>query len=93
MTIKRRNLLSAMVGVFGISAVSSRSNAKDECRGVRIEVYQSGNNWRWRLYAQNGEQIAEHMQPYHSKQKCLEGIESVKNALRTAKVVMKEECA
>jgi len=44
-----------------------------------FEVYQDrGDEWRWRLVHDNGNVIADGGEGYASRQKCEQGIESVK---------------
>ena len=80
---------SVMVGSSAL-LVATKGGAvtSGDCSGERIEVYQDGNGkWRWRLYASNGEQIAEHLEQYNSKKGCLAGIEAVRSAINNAEIV------
>ena len=88
---KRRAILLGLTLASGVAATGA--NAASKCAGERIEVYPSGDKWRWRLYAKNGQQIAEHSEPYGSKQKCVEGIESARAAIQSAPIkVLGQDC-
>lgn len=87
----RRNFITSVGLGFGLIAASiGKANAKP-CAGARFEIYPSGSKWRWRLYAANGEQIAEHHQPYDSYQACEYGIRAVQRA-HNAPVLDKDSC-
>jgi uncharacterized protein YegP (UPF0339 family) len=54
----------------------------------KFEVYKDkGGQYRWRLVASNGRNIAESGEGFSSKQACLDGIESVKKNAAGAQVV------
>lgn len=68
----------------GIEAVKTNSKAKivdttldESATGSRYEIYMSGNEYRFRLKAQNGENILA-SEGYVLKQGCKNGIASVK---------------
>jgi uncharacterized protein YegP (UPF0339 family) len=47
----------------------------------------SADQWRWRLVHENGNIIADSGEGYASKQKCKQGIESVKRNAPDAEIV------
>ncbi len=47
----------------------------------------SADEWRWRLVHENGNIIADSGEGYASRQKCKQGVESVKTNARDAAVV------
>lgn len=59
-----------------------------------FEVYEdTQGDWRWRLVHDNGNIIADGGEGYASKQKCEEGIESVKENAPGAEVVENPDAA
>ena len=44
---KRRAILLGLTLASGVAATGA--NAASKCAGERIEVYPSGDKWRWRL--------------------------------------------
>lgn len=57
-----------------------------------FEVYEdSGGEWRWRLVHDNGNIIADSGEGYASRQKCSQGLDSVKLNARDAPVETVDE--
>jgi len=55
---------------------------------AKFEVYRDkGGQYRWRLVASNGRNIAESGEGFSSKQACLDGIESVRKTASAAQIV------
>ncbi|HEY5117999.1 MAG TPA: DUF1508 domain-containing protein [Anaerolineales bacterium] len=55
---------------------------------AKFEVYKDkSGNYRWRLVASNGKNIAESGESFSGKQACLDGIESVRKNAPGAQVV------
>ena len=83
--INRRSLVAGTAGLVGaLSGAPARANTScpDGNIGRRFEVFQQTNGqWRWRLWAANGNIIAEAGgDGYTSKAGCLNGIEAVRAA-------------
>ncbi|NOX83725.1 MAG: YegP family protein [Alphaproteobacteria bacterium] len=78
--IGRRIFITGATLGLGLTVASAGDANAKPCAGSRFEIYPSGRKWRWRLFAANGEQIAEHSQPYDSYQACENGISAVKRA-------------
>jgi hypothetical protein len=56
--------------------------------GATFEIYEDrGGNWRWRLVHDNGNIIADSGEGYASRQKCQQGLESVRANAPDADVV------
>ena len=86
--LERRAFIIGM----GLSAGAGTANANVTCAGERVEIYPSGDKWRWRLFARNGEQIAEHLQPYDTKDACRKGVERVQKAFASGSYKIVEGC-
>src|SRR2546423_1830753 len=97
MMSRPKNALLAAVAAFGFAAgyavnlSTTPARAADDSQakssGV-FEVYK--DEFRWRLKAGNGQNIASSGEGYAEKRGCLNGIESVKRNAPTAKIEEKE---
>jgi uncharacterized protein YegP (UPF0339 family) len=60
--------------------------------GATFEIYEDrGGNWRWRLVHDNGNIIADSGEGYASRQKCKQGLESVRTNAPDAEVVERDD--
>jgi uncharacterized protein YegP (UPF0339 family) len=90
MDIARRTLIAALG--FGLVNTGAGAAAAKNCPRERFIIFQDvSNKWRWRLCSGNGQQIAEHKQPYDSKQACRRGIETVQK-YHNAPIVDEDDC-
>jgi hypothetical protein len=85
--------LSFAVG-YSANLTSTSARAADENQAksaATFEVYKDkAGEFRWRLKAANGQNIASSGEGYAEKRGCLAGIESVKRNAPTAKIEEKE---
>jgi uncharacterized protein len=65
-----------------------RLNARKDDFQMKFEVYKDKNGeWRWRLIAANGRNVASPGEGYKNKADCLSAIETIKKNAPTALVV------
>jgi len=95
-----RHILLTAVAALGFAAgyaanlTTTPARAADESQAkssATFEVYKDkAGEFRWRLKAGNGQNIASSGEGYSEKRGCLAGIESVKRNAPTAKIEEKE---
>ena len=93
---RTRNTLVAVVAALGFAAgyaanlTTTPAHAADDASAksaATFEVYKDkAGEFRWRLKAGNGQNIASSGEGYAEKRGCMAGIESVKKNAPTAKI-------
>ncbi|HEV8292634.1 MAG TPA: DUF1508 domain-containing protein [Tepidisphaeraceae bacterium] len=85
--------LSLAIG-YGANLTTTPARAADDSQAksaATFEVYKDkAGEFRWRLKASNGQNIATSGEGYAEKRSCLSAIESVKRNAPTAKIEEKE---
>ena len=99
MTSGPQRVVLAAVAALGLALgyiaalPATPASAADEAKSAAtFEVYKDkAGEFRWRLKAANGQNIASSGEGYSEKRSCLAAIESVKRNAPTAKVEEKEQ--
>jgi uncharacterized protein len=95
----QRTLLAAIAALslaigYTVNLTTTPARAADESQAnsaATFEVYKDkAGEFRWRLKAANGQNIAASGEGYSEKRSCLAAIESVKRNAPTAKIEEKE---
>ncbi len=87
-SLTRRKLLVGAAVTFVGQALSgdARAATTHGAAGYKFVVYKSGNEFRWRLKAANGETVADSGQGYASKRSCRKGVELIQRNAASATV-------